>query len=213
MTAECDKKNENEEMRVAILKFFTVFESAVVKLSEFSLGEADKIYKSTFDLGRHMNLSKQDFGSFVGDEQKKLFRDSFPDIFVRLVGWLPGYVNNYEPWQVVQVKKKLSELAFVRCELFELYANFCGGDENRLQSEPLEKSIKSLDDTIETIEEDIDIWLRPDFPEIVEEEPIYLPDLNGVPLSHKWWTSKQREQSKQIFHSSKLSNSDSTTTS
>jgi hypothetical protein len=92
-------------------------------------------------------------------------------------------------------------LTFARTELFELYTKTCAGDENNLRTKEMEKSLESLDEKRETIEDEIELWLRPDFSEKVEEDTEFLPDLNGVPLSHHWWSSKQREQSIQIYHS------------
>jgi hypothetical protein len=95
-------------------------------------------------------------------------------------------------------------LTFARTELFELYTKICHGDENNLRTKEMEKSLHSLDEIRETIEDDIEVWLRPDFSEKVTEDPEDVPDLNGVPLSHRWWGSKQREQSNENYHSSLL---------
>ena len=59
---------------------------------------------------------------------------------------------------------------------------------------------KVLDYKRKELEDQIEVWLSPGFGEKVREYAEDLPDLSGVPLSHDWWSSEQRELSKQIYH-------------
>ena len=188
-------------LKSTISYFFWCFGVAVDKQYDISRIDADHIYQAAYDFGRYMNLYReQDFGALLSDEQKNMFKKSFPDVFENLVFFLSAHTNNYEPWRVVEVKVILSELAFIRDELFELYTTICGGDRAQLETEKMKKSIQTLQDKLETIEEEVEVWLNPDFLELVSEDPKDLPDLSGVPDSHTWWSSEQREQSKQRHH-------------
>ena len=54
-----------------------------------------------------------------------------------------------------------------------------------------EAAIRKLKNRIEKLLDEIEVWSDPDYPS--SDWPEQVPDLNGVPLSHDWWTAEHRD--------------------
>lgn len=108
---------------------------------------------------------------------------------VSVIDCAPGVVNNIEPEDMNLAKRRLSELTFLKNEIIGLYHDFSttGG---KLGAE-LTSQLEELDDSIDMLECQVQSWSRPNCYS-AKDDPKQVPDLNGVPESHSWWTSQNR---------------------
>ena len=85
----------------------------------------------------------------------------------------------------------LSILYFFKNEIFNYYKEVCGGNVE-LTSE-IENAFSDLDDEIYELDVQVKYWSKQDD---VEDYLGEIPNLNGVPQSHYWWTEENRLYSK-----------------
>ena len=78
--------------------------------------------------------------------------------------------------------------------IFNYYKELCDG--NMEKTRELENSISDLDDHIENLLDLINYWSEE---ENIKDYLDEIPDLNGVPESHYWWTEENRLFSKNKF--------------
>jgi hypothetical protein len=149
-----------------------------------------------------------DYRTLLTEEDKATLRNYFQAAFIVTVKYTPGRVNNIEAHDMNVAKTRLSELVFLKNEIFDLYKEACEvdsatasrtGDNNattQLQlSKEMQEAIKLLERKINMLDDDIAVWSQPEHP-FAEDNPEDVPDLNGVPATHYWRTSPNRELSK-----------------
>jgi hypothetical protein len=156
---------------------------------EVGHSNADYFYDLLFDLGRHMHLCA-DFRSLLGDEEKKTLRDTFQPALVQIVGFTSARINSLEADDLNKARKRLSELSFLKNEAFDLYKEVCVGGKVELSSEAT-KSMQRLNAMFDRLEENISDWSSSDNA-FSYDNPIDVPNLNGIPANHFWWPEKYR---------------------
>jgi hypothetical protein len=179
------------QMRPLINEFFRRLKHLATTNCDqvFGFANSKGFYKTAFDLARHMHIYPN-YRDLFTDEDKKAFKEEFPIGFIILIGYTPGMVNNIEDCDMNIAKTKLSEMTFLKNEIFELYKQF-SGDDVKLSSNK-EISMTDLDDFIEKTLDKISTWTEPDYYSAVDD-PEQVPNLTGVPESHSWWRKKNRE--------------------
>ncbi len=150
------------------------------------------IYDLSHDIGRLINLYPDSPLSLLTNEQKQLFKDLFSKAFIVQVKLTRGYVKYQYPDCISFTKQQLSEITFLKNEIFNFYVKLC--DNNIVQSRKIRDAIKICDKQIENLENYLENWKNPALSDEVQEyEDSRLPNLNEVPPTHYWWTVQQRE--------------------
>jgi hypothetical protein len=94
------------------------------------------------------------------------------------------------------VKKRVSQMSFLKNEMFQLYKELNNGVDMSIASGSSEEAaIHKLQDRIAKLLNQIEVWSEPNYPSDDDAEEV--PDLNGVPLSHYWWTAEHRDMWKE----------------
>ena len=150
-------------------------------------------YEDVYEMVRNMYLHPNN-RALLSHEDKIILKENFVPAFVRIANCTPGVVNNIEAHDMNIAKTRLSELTFLKNEVFDLYKESCNDNVN--ETDEVKQALKKLDYCIEMLERKISNWSRPDY-EYAEDDLDQLPNLNGVPESHHWWTSKHRELCKE----------------
>lgn len=168
-------------------------------LIENSAAEADQInganfYRTVYELGRQMNLSS-DYRSFFADKDKQTLLEIFPRAFVSLVGIVHSLVSNMDDCEMTSAKIWLSKLYFLKNEIFDYYKELCGSN-IEIPSE-LEDAFSDLDDEIYRLDIDVNHWSKQTHVKDYLDE---IPNLNGVPKLHYWWTEENHEYSKMKYN-------------
>ena len=156
---------------------------------DFEYIKSKDLYENVFHLARHMHLYPK-YRELFTDEDKKYFKEAFHVGFIKLIGYTPGMVNNIEDCDMNIAKTKLSEMTFLKNEIFELFKELNDGDQKLNSSE--ERAVEILDDLIEKTLDNVSRWSEPDYYSAIDD-PEEVPNLNGVPESHSWWPAKHLE--------------------
>ena len=152
--------------------------------------------KIIYNLGRQMNRNA-DWRSFFTEIDKQTIKEIFPDAFISFSSSVHPFVKNInvdDTEYITFAKKWMSYLTFFKNEIFNYYKELCDG--NMQKTSELENSISDLDDHIENLLDLINYWSEEDKIKDYLDE---IPDLNGVPESHFWWTEENRLFSKNKF--------------
>jgi hypothetical protein len=152
------------------------------------LTNASNFYEKVYDLGRYMYLYPN-YRELFTNEDREIFKETFLDAFVSIICHTPGVVNNLEAHELNIAKTKLSELTFLKKEIFDYYKEVCG-NEIELTDE-VKSAIEELEDCMDMLEDQIKCWSRHDHP-FAESNSYQVPILKGVPQTHYWWTNEQR---------------------
>ena len=156
---------------------------------------ANYFFQLVYELGRHMNLSSN-FKALFTEQDRQNFKEIFPKAFVSLVAYIHSLVCNMDDNQLTTAKIWLSNLAFFKNEIFNFYKEICGDVDMNLTDE-FENSMSDLDEEIDRLEIDVNYWLKQ---KNVKDYLDQIPNLNGVPESHFWWTEENRLFSKKKFN-------------
>lgn len=180
---------ENSEM-------IRVFKELVTNLSflpmikneaENGLLNADLLYESIYDFGRYTHLT-QNYQQLLTNEDKTKFKECFPQGFVKLVGYTPGLVNTISPLSINIARQRQSQIFFAKNELIDLYKEL---NEHKLPIE-VSDALKNLEQSNNFVRNSISDWINVSYCEI-DDEPGDVPNLNGVPETHDWWTNEHRQ--------------------
>ena len=148
------------------------------------------LYEAAYEFARHTHLYP-DFRKFLTDEDKNILKEHFTNAFVKLVGYTPGLVNNIGPSTLNVARTRRSQIWFIKNEVLDLYKEVNGNDLPKEMKDLLSK----LNESNNVLECRISNWTRPDYDE-ADDDPEDVPNLNGVPESHCWWTKEHRQMSK-----------------
>lgn len=149
---------------------------------------ADIFYERVYDMARLMHLYPN-YRALLTDDDKSTLKECFEPTLASVVGFTPCVVNNIEAYDMNVAKRRLSELTFLKDEVLGLYREVSGGIE---ASENTKKALAELDYFIEMLDDQIYNWSLPTY-EFARDDPRQVPNLNGVPESHTWWTKKHRD--------------------
>ena len=188
MSSNSIESTENDEM-IRLLRNILKdlhYLSILKNEEEFGFTNAKIVYKTAYEFGRRTHLVP-DYRQLLTDEDKNNLKQHFPAGFVKLVGYTPGLVNIIGPSTINLARTKLSEISFVRNELLDMYKEVNGGE---LANE-MTKALADLDHSSDRLKITISGWLS-GYSE-VDDDPDDVPNLNGVPDSHDWWTEEHRE--------------------
>ncbi|CAF5072771.1 unnamed protein product, partial [Rotaria magnacalcarata] len=163
--------------------------SILTKEIEYGHSNASKLYNSVYEFGRHTYIYP-DYRQLFTDEDKNIFEQCFPIGFVKLVGYTPGLVDNIEPSNLNIARARRSQLWFLKNEILDLYKEINGG--NELTTE-IQHALNKLETSDNVLECHISDWTEPGYDE-AEDKPREVPNLNGVPESHDWWTEEHRQR-------------------
>lgn len=153
---------------------------------EFGFSSAKILYRRIYEFGRHTHLLPN-YLQLLADEDKNNLKRHFPTGFVKLVGYAPELVHLVSPSIINEARARLSQICFARNELLELYKDV-NGDE---LTKEVTEALNSLDQSCEGLQDTVSDWLSGYYE--VEDDPDDVPNLNGVPDSHDWWTEEHRE--------------------
>jgi hypothetical protein len=154
---------------------------------DFGFSNASILYKSVYDFGRHTHL-QPDYRKLLTNEDEKILKEFFPIGFTKLVGYTPGLVNNIEPSNLNIARRKRSQIWFLKNEFLDFYKEVSGCE----LTQEIKDALKKLEESDDALEFDISNWTRPDYDEAVDRLSD-VPNLNGVPESHDWWTEQHRQ--------------------
>lgn len=160
--------------------------STLTNESEFGFSNARQIYQEAYEFGRRSYLLP-DYLQLLTDEDKKNFKESFPPGLARLATYTPGLINTLQKSSINLARERLSQITFVKDELLDFYREING---NKASEEVVQAS-KILNECQCRLDYTISQWLR-GYDEI-DDDPSEVPNLNGVPETHYWWTDKHRE--------------------
>ena len=160
--------------------------STLTNESEFGFSNARLIYQGAYEFGRRCYLLP-DYRQLLTDEDKKNFKESFPSGLASLANYTPGLVNTLQKSSINLARERLSQITFVKDELLDLYREING---DKVPVEVVQAS-KILNECQCRLDFTISEWLR-GYDEI-DDDPREVPNLNGVPETHYWWTDKHRE--------------------
>lgn len=157
---------------------------------------ADSLYETAFYLGREINLNPNYKEIFTIEDIENIKR-LFPSAF-SLLAWLSrSLVCNMNEDDLTNAKIWLTNFTFFIHEIFNYYKLLSGDDSD--QSNRLESA--SIQYEIEELERQVKDWSKQSDVEDYEEQ---IPNLDGIPQSHSWWTAENR-----LFSKIKYSNTDS----
>ncbi|CAF1274282.1 unnamed protein product [Adineta ricciae] len=160
--------------------------SILTKEVEYGYSNALRLYTSVYELGRRLS-AHPDYRQMLTDEDKTTFKQYFPTGFVKLVDYTPGLVGNIEPSDLNIARTRRSQIWFLKNELLDLYKEINGKE---LTTE-MQSALDKLQTSDNMLDSDISDWIRPDYDEAVDKSED-VPNLNGVPPSHDWWTEEHR---------------------
>jgi hypothetical protein len=147
----------------------------------------EHLYEAAYQFGRHTHLYP-DFRQLLTDEDKNVLKEHFPNAFVTLVDYTSGLVGNIGPSTLNVARTRRSQLWFFKNEVLNLYTEVNG---NELPKE-VKDVLNKLNESNNVLRHKISNWTRPDYDE-ADDDPEDVPNLNGVPESHNWWTKEHRE--------------------
>ena len=150
----------------------------------------DFLNENVFEIGRQLNLSSDLFT----EKEKQTFKEIFPTALISFVDSMYPFVNNFDEDNLTYAKIWLSSLHFIKNEIFNYYKEICGG--NVVKTNELEKAFSDIDEKIDDLKNDVKYWSKQSD---VKDCLDYIPNLNGVPESHYWWTEENRQFSKNKF--------------
>ena len=178
-------------MQDIMRKFFnSLIDAAQVKQANPRLN-AIMFYDNLYELVRNMYLDEKGFRNELSEENRKILRQSFLPAFVSVVGQTRVLINNLEGCDLNVARTRLSQMSFLRHEAFNLYKEITD-EQQQTSSSQVQQAISQLDTNIDNLGEEVEIWTSPHY-DFAEDNPRDVPNLNGVPLSHTWWTEKHRE--------------------
>lgn len=187
----------SEEIATKIKSLIKSFLKCLENLADHKCGILDGIshsihfYKYGYDLARLMYLYPN-YRELFTDEDKKDFKENILKAFVKLLFYTDIIIDSVFKYSINIAKTKLSEMSFIKNEIFGFYKELIGIDLKLTLNE--ENAMKDLEDMMERISG----YIEYSFEDIDFDD---LPNLNGVPESHTWWTTEQRElwKNKSIF--------------
>ena len=185
--------NYDAKLRPVIANFLGLLKYTTEVKPELGFGYTNtaRVYEAAYDLGRHMYLCPN-YRTLFTDEDTATFRKWFRPAFVSLVQCTrDDLVNNLEPYELNTAKKRLSQIWFLRNEIYGLYKELFGKVEPRVA---MEKAAAELDTDAQRLESLIEVWSEPENVFYAEPDPIKDLNLNGVPDSHYWWSNRQRQE-------------------
>lgn len=168
---------ERLEQTCSIKRDFTVWQSHV-----------SLFYRDVYQMIRLMHLNPN-FCDLLTDENKKTFTENFMRAFIPVCNCTFLTINNITCKELNKVKTKLTELNFLKNEVFNLYKELNGGCVE--MTDKLNYALEQLNVCIEILQEKLEIHADHD-----ENELRSVPNLNGVPESHIWWTPEERNSAK-----------------
>ncbi len=146
----------------------------------------DDLYEAAYNFGRYTHLHPG-FQQLLTSEDKNGLKEHFPKALVEIVGYTPGLVNSVGPSTINIARTRRSQIWFLKNEVLNLYKEVNG---NNLSKE-VQDALKKLEESNNVLQYRISNWTRPDYDE-ADDDPDDVPNLNGVPESHNWWTEEHR---------------------
>ncbi|CAF0848934.1 unnamed protein product, partial [Brachionus calyciflorus] len=113
----------------------------------------------------------QEYKNLFSPQDKQTLIEIFPNAFLTIVDYTHSVVN----------------------EIHNYYKELVDNPE---LIDKLNKSISDLDDEIERLEDDVNNWINKRH---VKDKLNCIPDLNGLPSTHYWWTDENGLYSKNKF--------------
>lgn len=147
----------------------------------------DHLYEAAYDFGR-LSYLHLDFRQLLTVEDKNNLKEHFPKALATLTDYTSGAVNTIGPSILNVARTRRSQLWFVKNEILDLYKEVNGND----LPQEVQDALKKLKMSDNVLEYNISNWTRPDYDE-ADDDPEDVPNLNGVPESHSWWTEEHRE--------------------
>jgi hypothetical protein len=153
----------------------------------WAFSDVNEFYKAAYNFGRYTHLHP-DFQQLLTSDDKITLKKDFPKALVEIAGYTPGLFNNITPSRLNVARTRRSQLWFLKNEVLDLYKQ---ANENDLSKE-VQDELNKLEEQDNILEYNISNWTRPDYDE-AEDDSDDVPNLNGVPESHDWWTEDHRE--------------------
>ncbi|UJR11291.1 hypothetical protein I4U23_015472 [Adineta vaga] len=154
---------------------------------DFGFSNASILYETVYEFGRRTHL-QPDYRKLLTNEDEKNLKEFFPIGFTKLIGYTPGLVNNIDPSDLNIARGKRSQIWFLKNEFLDFYKEVSGYE----LTQEMKDALKKLEQSDDELEFNISNWTRPDYDEAVDR-PSDVPNLNGVPESHDWWTEEHRQ--------------------
>ncbi len=148
---------------------------------EFGFSNAERLYSSVYELGRHTYIYP-DYRELFTVEDIKIFKEFFPTSLCKLIGHTPSLVNTIDKSDINISRERRSQLWFLKNEILDMYEEFNG--DLTLEIEESLKKLEVFDNILQTNVSIKDYDIQNNLDDI--------PNLTGVPDSHYWWTEKHR---------------------
>lgn len=180
--------NHQTEMTNVIRKFLNDLRRLSVLNLEGSSGfyHVNSLYETAYDFSRYIHLYPE-FLQSLTDDDKNFVKEHFPNALPKLVGFTPGLINNIK-YNVNTARTKRSQIFFIKNEIVDLYKQV---NQNTLSTE-IEKFLQELEKSNNILESTISDLTDPENDE-TDDDPDDVPNLNGVPSSHDWWSEEYRQ--------------------
>ena len=181
---------KSSEMKLLIKELIKLLKYSIIVEPIYGHSHAVRLYELVHKLGRKMYIFP-DYRDLLTEEDITALKEIFQPAFVSIADYTRGLLSDIESHDLNIAKTRLSQIYFFKNEIFDLYKEI---DKAELTAEVV-KAIQHLETDVDMLESQISVWSDPDY-EWAEEDPDDVPNLNGVPESHFWWSKEQRESSK-----------------
>jgi hypothetical protein len=178
-----------------IKDFWSILKYSLTVKNENAISNAQSFYEVVYDIGRSIN-DKQEQNImkqiFVENDVVTL-KETFQPGFISIVNCTRGLVNNISLEESILAKRRLSQMWFLKNEIIPIYKQVISNDV--VLTDDFNDACQKLKNIAEKLEEKLEDWSDQD----TTQDYIginALPNLNGVPNDHYWWTDQEREISK-----------------
>uniref|UniRef100_A0A914YV68 Uncharacterized protein n=1 Tax=Panagrolaimus superbus TaxID=310955 RepID=A0A914YV68_9BILA len=172
-----------ESKVLATKQTFLLATSSLANNSKNDFGDVSNFYDHGYDFSRLSNLKALK----LSDIEKEEFRQKFPEALKKAGLMTRSLYHNMSPEYLNRMRHWRSKVEFLINDILDLFKEVSSNNEI---PESLNKFVEEIDYEGYLMDEKIELWSGHlgegmDFPNDV-------PNLNGVPESHNWWTQEHR---------------------
>uniref|UniRef100_A0AC34G9P9 Uncharacterized protein n=1 Tax=Panagrolaimus sp. ES5 TaxID=591445 RepID=A0AC34G9P9_9BILA len=158
---------------------FCVSLDRLAQKSESSTYDVEEFYESVFEFGAQFPTdNQQDFADIERDSIKQ----SYPSAIEKAAKFTAEIIQRKKP---NQLKMLLSSIEFLTKDIYEIFKYFSLND----SPSNLKQNITLLQEKQENIKKLLKSIKHE------EDEKDEIPNLEGIPESHDWWSDKDRKSS------------------
>uniref|UniRef100_A0AC35FYQ5 Uncharacterized protein n=1 Tax=Panagrolaimus sp. PS1159 TaxID=55785 RepID=A0AC35FYQ5_9BILA len=155
------------------------------RMTKCDFNDITNFYSAGYDFARLTRFHSAEFT--LDQKEKEEFINNFPIALEKATGLTRGLYNNMSPESMNELKALRSQIVFIKTDFTNLYSRISN---NEKSIQELKKSIEELQKEENNIESYLMNWSASDGEGM--NDPDDVPNLNGVPESHDWWTQENR---------------------